>query len=183
MDVRTRLVRVCGQHWAPPRDHTSCAMPNDLHVSERHAPLVNHEHRHQPGEMRYRYFLGGQVVAGSNPVSPTKVLAGKRWFRRSPGPPRLRSERPGTPTRFGKPNVHSPVICEMTPCRRRLPRCRPRFHLGWSRSAPSRTYQRGAVSVERRPVNRLTACPAGPCDVPATVAKASLVSDDDLVRA
>ena len=36
----------------------SCAMPNDLHVSERHTPLVNHEHRHQPGEMRYRYFLG-----------------------------------------------------------------------------------------------------------------------------
>ena len=33
-------------------------MPNDLHVRERHAPLVNHEHRHQPGEMRYRYFLG-----------------------------------------------------------------------------------------------------------------------------
>jgi len=33
-------------------------MPNDLHVSERHVPLVNHEHRHQPGERRYRYFLG-----------------------------------------------------------------------------------------------------------------------------
>jgi hypothetical protein len=50
-----------------------CAIPNDLHVSERHAPLVNHEHRHQPGEMRYRYFLGVQVVTGSNPVSPTQV--------------------------------------------------------------------------------------------------------------
>src|ERR1700682_437740 len=50
--------RGCGQHWGPPRDHTSCAMPNDLHVSERHAPMVNHEHRHQPGDMRYRYFLG-----------------------------------------------------------------------------------------------------------------------------
>src|ERR1700731_2686079 len=22
----------CGQHWGPPGDHTSCAMPNDLHV-------------------------------------------------------------------------------------------------------------------------------------------------------
>jgi hypothetical protein len=41
------LLLACGQHWGPPRDHTSCAMPNDLHVNERHAPLVNHEHRHR----------------------------------------------------------------------------------------------------------------------------------------
>jgi hypothetical protein len=44
--------------WGPAGDHTLCAMVNDLRVCERHAPLVNHEHRHQPGDMRYRYFLG-----------------------------------------------------------------------------------------------------------------------------
>jgi hypothetical protein len=51
-------------------------MPNDLHVSERHAPLVNHEHRHQPGEMRYRYFLGVPLR-----LPPINLLTGKNRFQ------------------------------------------------------------------------------------------------------
>src|ERR1700736_569880 len=48
----------CGQHWGPPGDHTSCAMPNDLHVSERHTPRPGRENRRRPGRTHYRYFLG-----------------------------------------------------------------------------------------------------------------------------
>jgi hypothetical protein len=32
----------CGQRWGPPGDHTSCAMPNDLYVRERHTPRPGH---------------------------------------------------------------------------------------------------------------------------------------------
>ena len=39
------------------------------------------------------------------------------------------------------------------------------------------------VSVERRPVHRLVACAARPCRVPAAVAEASLMANEDLVRA
>ena len=35
---------------------------------------------------------GGQVVAGSNPVSPTRKLAGEGRFRRNPRSPRLHSK-------------------------------------------------------------------------------------------
>src|ERR1700736_3571225 len=35
----------CGPHWEQPGDHTSCAMPNDLHVSERHTPHPGRENR------------------------------------------------------------------------------------------------------------------------------------------
>src|SRR6476660_7853679 len=48
----------CGQHRGPPRDHTSCAMPNDLHVRERHTTRPDHRNLQRPGKMRYRYFLG-----------------------------------------------------------------------------------------------------------------------------
>src|ERR1700720_1104880 len=48
----------CGPHWGPSRDHTSCAMPNDLHVSERHIPRPGGENRRRPEKTRYRYFLG-----------------------------------------------------------------------------------------------------------------------------
>ena len=41
---------------------------------------------------------GGQGVAGSNPVSPTREVAGERRFRRNPGPPfpSLPGRRPAT---------------------------------------------------------------------------------------
>jgi hypothetical protein len=65
--------------WGPAGDHTLCAMVNDLRVCERHAPLVNHEHRHQPGDMRYRYFLGvkwSQVQILSARPEFTQVISG-----------------------------------------------------------------------------------------------------------
>src|SRR5882757_1159977 len=77
----------CGQHRGPPRDHTSCAMPNDLHVSERHAPLVNHEHRHQPGDMCYRYFLGVKW-------SQVQILSARRLSARRLSARRLSARRP-----------------------------------------------------------------------------------------
>jgi hypothetical protein len=48
----------CGQHWGPPRDHTSCAMPNDPHVRERHTPRPGSENCWRHGKTRCRYFLG-----------------------------------------------------------------------------------------------------------------------------
>src|SRR5271163_3368267 len=47
-----------GQRWGPPRDHTSCALMNDLRVSERHTPRPGSENHRRPGKTRYRYFLG-----------------------------------------------------------------------------------------------------------------------------
>src|SRR5277367_5237013 len=48
----------CGQNWGPPRDHTSCALMNDLRVSERHTPRPGSENHRRPGKTRYRYLLG-----------------------------------------------------------------------------------------------------------------------------
>jgi Thiamine pyrophosphate enzyme, C-terminal TPP binding domain len=60
------------QLGGPVGDHTLCAMVNDLRVCERYA-RTSHE-----GRLRVAWgnvlplLTGGQVVAGSNPVSPTE---------------------------------------------------------------------------------------------------------------
>jgi hypothetical protein len=45
-----------------------CVMLNDLRVSERHTPRLGGGNQRRVGNMRY--YSGGQVIAGSNPVSP-----------------------------------------------------------------------------------------------------------------
>ena len=64
--------------WGPAGDHTLCAMVHDLRVCARYA-------RTQHGQLpavtcgnTLPPFSGGQVVAGSNPVSPTRENAGQR---------------------------------------------------------------------------------------------------------
>ena len=76
--------------------------------------------------------------------------------------------------------ILSSVICEMTPCRRRLPRCRPQLYFSWSRSALllARQASCSAVRVEWRPVDGLVACAAGPGGVAAAVTEASLITDE-----
>ena len=65
---RTELL---GPIW----DHTFCAPLNDLHVHARSAePRITRI----PRVSRYNVpdpFPGGQMVAGSNPVSPTSVMS------------------------------------------------------------------------------------------------------------
>src|ERR1700682_1711385 len=59
-------------------DHTLCAIVNDLRVCE---PLARRSPCHTPavtwGNVLPR-FTGGEVVARSNPVSPTDITAGQR---------------------------------------------------------------------------------------------------------
>jgi hypothetical protein len=78
--------------WGPFWDHTLCAMLNDLRVCELPArPHYGHLLVVTCGNALPQ-LTGGQVVAGSNPVSPTKILPGQRRFRRDSGPPRLLPE-------------------------------------------------------------------------------------------
>jgi hypothetical protein len=68
----------------PPRgpvgDHTLRAMVNDPHVFERRArPQTGHSLVAPCGNVLPQ-FSGGQVVAGSNPVNPTRSrMFGSRW--------------------------------------------------------------------------------------------------------
>ena len=56
-------------------DHTLCAMMNDLRICARLAwPQTGHTLPVTSGNVLPR-FTGGQVVAGSNPVSPTRSEA------------------------------------------------------------------------------------------------------------
>jgi hypothetical protein len=59
--------------WGPAGDQTLCAMVNDPRVCE---PLARRSPCHKPA-VSWGNVLpllpGGQVVAGSNPVSPTKL--------------------------------------------------------------------------------------------------------------
>ncbi len=82
-----------GDHFG---DHTLCAVMNDPRVCARIAwPQTGHTLAVTSGNV-LPPFTGGQVVAGSNPVSPTRITAGQGWFsgcgqrvRSLPGPYRL----------------------------------------------------------------------------------------------
>src|SRR5258708_7212957 len=91
--------------WGPFGDHAPCAMVNDLHVCTRDACCVSPGRRMVTCGNAFPLLPGGQVVAGSNPVSPTKVLAGEGRFRRNPKPPFLRSETLA-PQHIPQPGFH-----------------------------------------------------------------------------
>jgi hypothetical protein len=60
--------------WGPFGDRTLCAMVNDLRVCAHFARLYfGHTRAATRGYVLPR-FTGGQVVAGSNPVSPTTKM-------------------------------------------------------------------------------------------------------------
>src|ERR1700730_4481132 len=64
--------------WGPIGDHTLSAAMNDLRVCARLAwPQTDRALVVTSGNALPR-FSGGQVVAGSNPVSPTDITAGQR---------------------------------------------------------------------------------------------------------
>jgi len=67
-------------NWGPFWDHTLCAVPNDLRVYERHTRRP--PARRLPTTCRNALPLltGGQVVAGSNPVSPTSERLSEQAF-------------------------------------------------------------------------------------------------------
>jgi hypothetical protein len=73
----------CYQHrptLGPFWDHTLCTMANDLHVYERLARAhVGHSPPVTSGNALPQ-FTGGQEVAGSNPVSPTRIRGVQRLF-------------------------------------------------------------------------------------------------------
>ncbi len=63
-------------HWVGPRwDHTLCTIMNDLRAQERHASRNKRRKTPVTWENALPLLPGGQVVAGSNPVSPTQVRA------------------------------------------------------------------------------------------------------------
>jgi hypothetical protein len=66
-------------HLGPPWDHTLCAMVNGLRVCERVArPHLDHTLAPTSGNVLLQ-FSGGQVVAGSNPVSPTVLTCDDKF--------------------------------------------------------------------------------------------------------
>ena len=71
--------------WGPFWDHTSYATVNDPRFCERHAPARQRHKSSATWENALPLLPGGQVVAGSNPVSPTAEMASelRRWNCRS----------------------------------------------------------------------------------------------------
>ena len=68
------------QVWGPVGDHTSCAMVNDLRVCARHARAAQARRLRATWGNVLPLFTGGQVVAGSNPVSPKKLHRSEGGF-------------------------------------------------------------------------------------------------------
>jgi hypothetical protein len=66
--------------WGPVWDHTSCAMVHDLCVCARHACPCRARSLPLACGNVLPLFTGGQVVAGSNPVSPTSITAVQSMF-------------------------------------------------------------------------------------------------------
>ena len=62
---------VPGRVWGPAGDHTLCAMVHDLRVCARYARTQHGQLPAVTCENAIPRCTGGQVVAGSNPVSPT----------------------------------------------------------------------------------------------------------------
>jgi len=58
MQVRHSRLRWRWPCVGPRWDHTSCAMLNDVRVSARHTARLRSRNHRQPGETRYRCFLG-----------------------------------------------------------------------------------------------------------------------------
>jgi hypothetical protein len=87
--------------WGPFGDHTLCAVMNDLRVCARLAWPQTDRALVVTSEIALPRFTWGQVVAGSNPVSPTGVIAVQRRFRRNPGPPFLRQRHAVRQPDFG----------------------------------------------------------------------------------
>ena len=59
--------------WGPLWDHTLCAIVNDLRAYERTYTATERPQLRVTWQNVLPQFTGGQVVAGSNPVSPTDV--------------------------------------------------------------------------------------------------------------
>jgi hypothetical protein len=69
--VRARWSAIQLLFWGPFRDHTLCALANDLRVCVRQAPTQVFRVLHASWGNVLPLLTGGRVVAGSNPVSPT----------------------------------------------------------------------------------------------------------------
>jgi hypothetical protein len=110
----------------PIRDHTLCTMLNDLRVPERHVSRIDREEPPATLENALPLLPGGQVVAGSNPVSPTGITAGQRRFRRNRGPPFSYPVGVWIATRIARQGLLSPGGRAVRPGPQLLPA--PRHH-------------------------------------------------------
>ena len=93
VNVLTQLVRV-RPAWGPPRDRASRAIAERLHVSEHHTPAPWQRKMAANWENVLPPLPWGQVMAGSNRVSPTTVFAARTTIAAGDEGPMARRKRP-----------------------------------------------------------------------------------------